>query len=235
MWSVLLLVASIALIVVLTTQLRLHPFAALLLAAFFYGTLAGMPPIDIVTAINDGFGQTIGSIGIVIVIVVFISIVALSAGIWFAYRYASRIELNNSDYAKKVEEDRGLEQPPSSFDAALPIAIPILLIVGRTFAELPTQPFGAGTTAELLSFLGQPSIALSIGVIAAASLVPSWLDDNNDVRLESPRSGKGRELFGYLSAVNGPQGAKLEIRGNEIVVQGIGEQAGKNMMENKSL
>jgi GntP family gluconate:H+ symporter len=280
MWSVLLLVASIVLIVVLTTQLRLHPFAALLLAAFFFGTLAGMPPTEIVTAINDGFGQTIGSIGIVIVagtvigtflhhsgaaqvlatgfvrlagpkrvpiamgavgyvvsmpvfcdsgfvllspinralaakhgvslaacavalslglyathtmvpptpgpvaaagiigadlgivigVGVLISIVALSAGIWFAYRYASRVELNTNENDVQVDENFESEPSPSSLDAALPIALPILLIVGRTIAELPVQPFGVGTTAELLSFLGQPAIALSIGVVAALRL-----------------------------------------------------------------
>ncbi len=56
------------------------------------------------------------------------------------------------------------------------------------------------------------------GEFAAISLVPSWLDDNNDVRLENPQNGKGRELFGYLSAVNG---AELTVRGNEIIVEGI--------------
>jgi GntP family gluconate:H+ symporter len=281
MWSVLLLVASIALIVVLTTQLRLHPFAALLLAAFFYGTLAGMPPTEIVTAINDGFGQTIGSIGIVIVagtiigaflhhsgaaqvlatgfvrlagpkrvpvamgavgyvvsMPVFcdsgfvllspinralaakhgvslaacavalslglyathamvpptpgpvaaagiigadlgivigvgaaISIVALSAGIWFAYRFASRVELTNENTnGGRTDSGRDPERPPSTLNSVLPILVPMLLIVGRTFAELPTQPFGTGTAAELLSFLGQPAIALSIGVVAALRL-----------------------------------------------------------------
>ena len=58
------------------------------------------------------------------------------------------------------------------------------------------------------------------GELAAVSLVPSWLDDNNDVRLENPQTGKGRELFGYLSAVNGSDGAKLTIRGNEIIIEG---------------
>ena len=58
------------------------------------------------------------------------------------------------------------------------------------------------------------------GEFAAVSLVPSWLDDNNDVRLENPQNGKGRELFGYLSAVNGSDGAKLTIRGNEIIIEG---------------
>ena len=53
------------------------------------------------------------------------------------------------------------------------------------------------------------------------SLVPSWRDDTNLVRLYSPREGKGRELFGYLQSVNGPDGARLELVGDEIVVPDI--------------
>lgn len=63
-------------------------------------------------------------------------------------------------------------------------------------------------------------IVVHDGELAAVSLVPSWLDDNNDVRLENPQNGKGRELFGYLSAVNGADGAELAIRGNEIILEG---------------
>lgn len=33
--------------------------------------------------------------------------------------------------------------------------------------------------------------------------------------------GKGRDLFGYLLSVNGEDGAKLSIKGKEIVVEGI--------------
>jgi len=67
MWPVVLLAASIALIVLLTTHVRLHPFAALLLAAVFYGSLSGMPLDRLAVTMNEGFGQTVGSIGIVIV------------------------------------------------------------------------------------------------------------------------------------------------------------------------
>lgn len=50
-----------------TTRLKLHPFLALLVAAFGYGLLAGMEPGAVVESINGGFGGTIGYIGIVIV------------------------------------------------------------------------------------------------------------------------------------------------------------------------
>lgn len=61
-----LLVAAVIFIVVSTARWKLHPFLALLLAAFGVGLLSGLPGPDTVTAITDGFGSTLGSIGIVI-------------------------------------------------------------------------------------------------------------------------------------------------------------------------
>ena len=66
MWLVVLLALSIGFIIVATTRLRLHPFLALILAAFGFGLLAGMPPAEVVKAVNAGFGGTLGAIGLVI-------------------------------------------------------------------------------------------------------------------------------------------------------------------------
>lgn len=61
-----LLVAAVLFIVVSTARWKMHPFLALLLAAFGVGLFAGLPGSETVTAITDGFGGTLGSIGIVI-------------------------------------------------------------------------------------------------------------------------------------------------------------------------
>jgi GntP family gluconate:H+ symporter len=61
------LVAAILFIVIATTKLQMHPFLALILAAFGYGLTAGMEPAAVVDAVNKGFGGTIGYIGIVII------------------------------------------------------------------------------------------------------------------------------------------------------------------------
>ena len=59
------------------------------------------------------------------------------------------------------------------------------------------------------------------GQVAGISLVPSWRDESNLVRLHSPNSDKGRELLGYLRSVNGAGGAELEVAGDEIVIRGL--------------
>lgn len=61
-----LLLVAVLFIVMGTARWKLHPFLALLLAAFGVGLFGGLPGSETVTAITDGFGGTLGSIGIVI-------------------------------------------------------------------------------------------------------------------------------------------------------------------------
>ncbi|MBE2260656.1 MAG: GntP family permease, partial [Rhodobacteraceae bacterium] len=51
MWLVALLVMSIVFIVLATTKLKMHPFLALLLTAFGFGILSGMPLKDVVDSV----------------------------------------------------------------------------------------------------------------------------------------------------------------------------------------
>jgi len=60
------LVLGIATIIVLVLRTRLDAFVALLIAALVTGIVAGQAPLDIVSAITTGFGNTLASIGIVI-------------------------------------------------------------------------------------------------------------------------------------------------------------------------
>jgi len=66
MGKTILLLFAVLLIIYSTARLKLHPFLALLFAAFGFGILSGMPLQQVVDSINQGFGGTIGGIGIVI-------------------------------------------------------------------------------------------------------------------------------------------------------------------------
>jgi GntP family gluconate:H+ symporter len=61
-----LLILAIIFIVYSTVRLKLHPFLALLIAAFGVGLLGGLPAQKTISAITKGFGNTLGAIGIVI-------------------------------------------------------------------------------------------------------------------------------------------------------------------------
>lgn len=62
----LLFVLAILFIIFATAVLSIHPFLVLLVVSYLVGIFAGMPGSETISAITDGFGGTLGSIGIVI-------------------------------------------------------------------------------------------------------------------------------------------------------------------------
>ena len=62
------LFVGIGLIVLLTAKYRVHAFFALLIAAFVVGLGVQLPMQEVVTAVKDGFGNIMKSLGIVIVL-----------------------------------------------------------------------------------------------------------------------------------------------------------------------
>jgi GntP family gluconate:H+ symporter len=62
------LLAGMALIILLTARWRVHPFFALLIACFVVGLGVQMPVAGILSAIKDGFGHIMHSLGLIIVL-----------------------------------------------------------------------------------------------------------------------------------------------------------------------
>ncbi|MBS9431310.1 D-serine transporter DsdX [Photorhabdus hainanensis] len=65
-WVIGTLLTSIVLIVFTIIKLKIHPFLALLLASFYVGVLMGMNPVEMVSAIQGGVGDTLGFLAVVI-------------------------------------------------------------------------------------------------------------------------------------------------------------------------
>lgn len=63
---ILILLALIAFIILATTKFRLHPFLALIIAAFLGGFFYALPASEITKTITAGFGGVLGRIGPVI-------------------------------------------------------------------------------------------------------------------------------------------------------------------------
>lgn len=291
MLLVMILAALIAFIVLSTTRLKLHPFLALLAAAFIAGFAYQLPSAEIVKTINAGFGNILGYIGIVIVlgtiigvilersgaaitmaetvikllgerfptltmsiigylvsIPVFcdsgfvilnslknalaarmkVSVVAMSvalatglyathtfvpptpgpiaaagnlglesslglviavglvvafvtamAGMWWANRFIGKdIALEDDGLPLPAAEDFAelkarYGKLPSAFQAFAPIFVPILLICLGSIAVFPSKPFGEGVVLSTLIFLGQPVVALLVGLVLACTLLKS--------------------------------------------------------------
>lgn len=67
-----LILLSVIAIVLLITKLRLHPFLALLFVSIAFGLATGMKTTLIISSIQEGFGGTLGKIGLIIILGVII-------------------------------------------------------------------------------------------------------------------------------------------------------------------
>ncbi|TXY26170.1 GntP family permease [Vibrio mimicus] len=77
---ILILLAVIAFIVLATTKFKLHPFLALLIAAFVAAFAYGLPADSIAKTITTGFGGILGYIGLVIVLGTIIGVILEKSG-----------------------------------------------------------------------------------------------------------------------------------------------------------
>lgn len=75
-----LLVLAVLFIIYGTARMGGHPFLILLLTALGFGLLAGLPAAETVTAVTDGFGRTLGYIGIVIAAGTIIGVILEQSG-----------------------------------------------------------------------------------------------------------------------------------------------------------
>jgi H+/gluconate symporter and related permeases len=156
MWLVALLVLSIVFIVLATTRLKMHPFLALLLTAFGFGILSGMPLKDVVDSVNKGFGGTIGYIGIVILAGAIIGAFLEKSG--GAYRLATSIlKLTGQRQVPLAMGFMGyVVSIPVFCDSAFVLLAPLM----RALASK------AGIT------LASAAVALSLGLYATHTMVP---------------------------------------------------------------
>ncbi len=286
MWLLILLGISVVFIVTATTRLKLHPFLALLIAAFGYGVLSGTMSLEqVIKSVNDGFGGTIGYIGIVILagtvigtfleksggaqnlaqsiiklvgnrnvplamgiigyivsipvfcdsafvilsplgkalsskgrtsavaaaialslglyathtmvpptpgpvaaagllgadlgLVIlwgaFISLGALAAGWIFAVKVAAKVNIDPQIQSEEQFKEFDGGGGPSALKSIIPIVLPIVLIVIKSVCDLESHPFGVGSTADFIDFIGHPVVALLLGVFFAF-LLPAKLN-----------------------------------------------------------
>lgn len=277
---ILLLLAAIAFIVISTTKFKLHPFLALIFAAILYGLLSGIPFSEIVKSVNNGFGNTIGSVGIVIVVGCiigtfleesggvyvmarsilklvgekyvpfamlilgyFISIpvyadsgfviltplnkalskrakitlassaIALSLGLTithclvpptpgpiaaagimgadlglviltgvmastlpvlvtllFVNKWASRFYIDPNPEQDEQAVSEKIKDAPSAVKSFIPVILPLVLIVLKSVSDFPSEPFGSGGFKTAVGFIGEPVVALLIGMLLAFTL-----------------------------------------------------------------
>lgn len=156
MVSILLLVVSVLLIILLSVRLKVHPFLALLAAALFFALFSEMSLDAIVNHVNNGFGSTLGKIGIVILLGVIIgSFLEHSGG---AYKLAALVLRVIGK--KRVHEAMGL--------VGFIVSIPVFADSGFIILD----PLNKSLTKKAgLSIVGTAT-ALMLGLLITHVLVP---------------------------------------------------------------
>lgn len=104
-------------------------------------------------------------LGLVILIGLIVSAFVAAESYFFVTRYASRTYIDpDPDGEITVEEDDAKDKP-SALRSFLPVVVPLVLIVFKSISDFPGAPFGEGVAASVLRFVGEPVVALIIGMI----------------------------------------------------------------------
>ena len=156
MWLIIALLLSVLFIIFATAKFKLHPFLALLLAAFGYGLLSGMPLDEIIHSITDGFGGTIGYIGIVIVAGTIIGTFLEKSG--SAYALAESI--------LKITGRKRIPLAMSVIGAI--VSIPVFCDSGFVILT----PLNKALSKKAKLSLAVTAVALSLGLYATHTMVP---------------------------------------------------------------
>jgi GntP family gluconate:H+ symporter len=167
-------------------------------------------------------------LGLVIILGLPVSIAGLIAGWLFATKIASRVKHELLPDSEKTETETKSNYRPSVTLSLLPIISPIFLIVLRSIGSMPSALFGSGNIFLVISFLGQPIIALMIGVILSF-LLPKKLTRE----MISPGGWVGEAVIAAATIIiiTGCGGAFGQVLQNS----GIGDFIKNNLSGAKSL
>ena len=123
-------------------------------------------PIAMAGTLNADLGLTI-LVGLVI------SIPAVVVAVLYAKLVASKIDIPaNSEYTlDELKEKYG--KLPGTLHSFSPILLPIVLIALSSVAAFPGSPFGTGFLYTFITFIGNPVVALLLGVFLAITLIPA--------------------------------------------------------------
>ena len=150
------LIVAIILLIFLVLKTRVHVFLALILSAIVAGLIGGMEPTEVVTAVSEGFGSTLGSIGIIIGFGIMIGKIMEISGA------AERLAYQVVKFVGKKKEEWAIAI------AGYIISIPIF--VDSAFVILhPLVKALSRQTGKSVITLG---VALGIGLVATHHAVP---------------------------------------------------------------
>lgn len=179
--------AAIAVLLILIIGVRLHAFLALIVVSLLTALAAGLPPGDVVNVLTGGFGQTLGSVAL---------LVGLGAMLGRMVETSGGAKVMSDSLINRFGEKRApfalgvaslLFGFPIFFDAGLVVMLPIVFAVARRLGGslllyglpvagafsvmhvfVPPHP-GPVAASELLG--AEPGLVIILGLVLA---VPTW-------------------------------------------------------------
>ena len=144
------------------------------LATGLYATHTLVPPTPGPIAAAGNIGAD-GYLGTIILIGLITAIPAVIVGYIWATKVATKIQVEDDGEELDYEDIiKSFGKMPSTFQAFLPIILPIVLIgIGSIVSVVGME----GDLAAFLTFLGQPVISLLAGVIAALALLSKFNEE----------------------------------------------------------
>lgn len=159
------------------------------------------------------------NLGLVILFGIVVSLFAIIMGWLFAVGVASRVYIEPNPDVSEEEIALKMKDSPSALKALTPIFLPIVLIVLKSLSDFPTNPFGEGVIKTFFSFVGEPVIALLIGVLLAF-LLPRKREEG----IFSEQGWVGKALLGSATIIliTGAGGAFGKVLQNSGLADTIG-------------
>ncbi len=168
---------------------------AIALATGLYTTHVFVPPTPgpLAAAANIG-----ADIGLVLIFGLIVSIPTAAAGLFWATWFCKRFTIIPQEEMAQLKD---AEMPGTALVFA-PLIVPIILIALKSVADYPTLPFGEGSLKSAFDFIGNPIIALLLGVFISF-LLPAKKDQN----VFSGWVGEGLKNAGTIILITGAGGA----------------------------
>lgn len=140
------------------------------LSGGLYATHCLVPPTPGPIAMAGTLGA---DLGLTILVGLIVSIPAVAVAVIYAKKVSSKIDIPaNSEYTlDELKAKYG--KLPGALHSFSPILLPILLIALASVAAFPGAPFGEGGLCAAIKFIGNPVVALLLGVFLAMTLIPA--------------------------------------------------------------
>jgi GntP family gluconate:H+ symporter len=159
-------------------------------------------------------------LGMVILFGLMTSLFGLIISILFSKNAGKKVFIDPESDLLPKEETFETKYQPSVLKSFLPILIPIILIVLRSVAEFPTHPFGEGQAKTILGFVGNPVIALFIGVLISFFLPEKF---NKEMLSTSGWVGDALKSAAIIILITGAGGAFGKVLQNSEMASLLGD------------